>query len=419
MKEQTKIPKHKLGRAARLAGTGAKIGVNYLKYAAKKTITGNDDKTDFHQQTAADSYKAFSELKGGPLKLAQMLSLDRNMIPEQYVDEFSKAQYSAPPLSYPLVVKSFLNDIGKRPNELFDNFDQKATAGASIGQVHKASKDHNDYAVKVQYPGVADSLKSDLAIVKPLAMRLFQLDAASIDPYLGEVEARLLEETDYLLELKRSCELAEKSSHIENIRFPKFYSELSSKRILTMEWVHGQLLDQYAEDESHSQEEKTKIAQALWDFYHHQIHDLRVFHADPHPGNFKVHHKELWVLDFGCVKALPNDFYKLYFELMNPETFQNDTRFTEVLEKIGLLLPTDSPADRDLLKKVFLESVELLSRPFIHGSFDFSDKTYFEEKSSMISVSDAGSIPKSKSSTPLVAIPMPSTSIAPTSGSTT
>jgi len=184
MKDQTSIPKHKLGRAATLAGAGVKVGVNYLRYKGKKAFTGKDEKELFHERTAADTYSTFSKLKGGPLKLAQMLSMDRNLIPEQYVDEFSKAQYSAPPLSYPLVVNTFVKDVGVKPNEMFDSFSQKAVAGASIGQVHSAEKAGKKYAVKVQYPGVADSLRSDLAIVKPIAMRLFQLNAESIDPYL-------------------------------------------------------------------------------------------------------------------------------------------------------------------------------------------------------------------------------------------
>jgi len=107
MKEQTSIPKHKVTRAAKLVGSGTKIGMSYVKYAARKALTGNDDKTQFHEATAIESYKTFSKLKGAPLKLAQMLSMDRNMIPEQYADQFSQALYSAPPLSYPLVVKTF------------------------------------------------------------------------------------------------------------------------------------------------------------------------------------------------------------------------------------------------------------------------------------------------------------------------
>lgn len=378
MKEQTKIPKNKIGRASKLARTGIQVGVNYLKYKAKKTITGNDDKTAFHEVTAKQTYDTFSELKGGPLKLAQMLSMDRNLIPDQYADQFSQAQYNAPPLTYPLVVNTFTKELGKRPNEIFDTFTNKAVSGASIGQVHQAELGGKKYAVKIQYPGVADSMKSDLAIVKPIAMRLFQLDAKSLDPYMKEVEERLLEETNYHLELERSVDLAEKSRHLPMTHFPAFFPKLSSRRILTMQWVEGVQLDTYAESDA-PQEDKQRLAQALWDFYHHQIHELRLFHADPHPGNFKVNENELWVLDFGCTKGLDEKFYTDYFSLMNPDVLSDDTRFREALFKIGLLLESDKPHEQDKLVSVFKESVELLSRPFMEGSFDFGNKDYFDE----------------------------------------
>lgn len=378
MKEQTKIPKNKIGRARRLAGTGMQVGVNYLKYQAKKAITGDTDKSAFHEATAKQTYATFSELKGGPLKLAQMLSMDRNLIPAQYADQFSQAQYNAPPLTYPLVANTFFKELGKRPNEIFDTFTKNAVSGASIGQVHQAELDGKKYAVKIQYPGVADSMKSDLAIVKPIAKRLFQLDSKSIDPYIKEVEARLLEETNYHLELERSQDLAAKSQHLPHTRFPKFFPEMSSLRILTMEWVPGEQLDTYAESDAPA-EQKQKVAQALWDFYHHQIHELRLFHADPHPGNFKVHEDELWVLDFGCTKGLEDEFYKDYFSLMDPHVLDNEKLFQDALFKIGLLLETDKPHEIVKLTSVFRESVELLSRPFFDGQFDFGNKSYFDE----------------------------------------
>ena len=143
--EQTSIPKHKIARAATIAGAGAKIGVNYLARRGKVAFGGNSDdaKEAFHDKTAADTYEVFSKMKGGPLKVAQMLSLDQNMMPPQYIDQFSKAQYSAPPLSYPLVVRTFKREFKKGPKELFDTFTEKAVAGASIGQVHQATKDGN------------------------------------------------------------------------------------------------------------------------------------------------------------------------------------------------------------------------------------------------------------------------------------
>jgi len=377
-REQTSIPKNKIGRAAKLVGSGAKIGVNYLKYVGKKTLTGDHDKSDFHTATAAETYKTFSKLKGAPLKLAQMLSMDRNMIPEQYVDEFSKAQYSAPPLSYPLVVKTFQQEMGKSPSEIFDTFSNSAVAGASIGQVHKAQIGDTDYAVKIQYPGVANSLHSDLAIVKPIAMKLFQLDAKSIDPYLKEIEARLLEETNYLLERERSEELISQSAHLPNTSFPSYNAELSSRRILTMSWIEGEPLDKYSTSNA-SQQQRNTVAQALWDFYHHQIHTLRVFHADPHPGNFLIKDHHLHVLDFGCVKELPEDFYTHYFQLMQPGATQDRDYFIKILKNLELIIDSDTEADIDKLVSVFRESIDLLSRPFMLSPFDFSDASYFAE----------------------------------------
>ncbi len=378
MKEQTSIPKHKLGRAASLAGAGMKVGVNYIRYKGTKALTGRDEKNKFHERTAADTYKTFSKLKGGPLKLAQVLSMDKNLIPVQYSNEFSQAQYSAPPLSYPLVVRTFEREVGKSPTEIFDTFTHKAAAGASIGQVHKATKDGETYAVKVQYPGVADSLHSDLAIVKPIAMKLFKLDAKAIDPYMQEVETRLIEETDYELELRRSVDLAEKSDNLPLTRFPKYYPEYSSKKILTMEWIDGEQLDKYAESDA-PQEEKNKIAQALWDFYAHQIHTLRVFHADPHPGNFIVKNGELWVLDFGCVKEVGEEFYETYFRLMEPEVYQNREKLEPALYDIRLLLDEDDEATVKKLLGVFQESISLLNKPYLAGVFDFGDNAFFEE----------------------------------------
>lgn len=361
-------------------GSGAKIGVSYAKFAIKKAITGNDDKTAFHESTAKESYKTFSNMKGAPLKLAQMLSMDKNLIPAQYADEFSQAQYSAPPLSYPLVVKTFQQEMGKGPREVFDTFSKSAVAGASIGQVHKATLDGEDLAVKIQYPGVAQSLNSDLAIVKPLAMKLFNLDAKSIDPYLEEIKARLLEETDYVRELEVSEDLIEKSKHLPLTHFPSYKKELSTERILTMSWIDGVQLDKYAEGEE-DEEKKRKIAQAVWDFYHHQIHTLNVFHADPHPGNFLIKEDELHVIDFGCVKQLPKEFYDRYFELMDPTLLESDREkdFLEILYYFDLLLESDKPRDIELMSNLFRESISLLSRPFHEGEFDFGDESYFEE----------------------------------------
>ena len=381
--EQTSIPKHKIARAATIAGAGAKIGVNYLTRKGKEAFGQNAEqaKESFHEQTAADTYEVFSKLKGGPLKVAQMLSLDQNMMPPQYVDQFSKAQYSAPPLSYPLVVRTFKREFNQGPKDLFDTFTDKAVAGASIGQVHKATKDGKTYAVKVQYPGVAESLHNDLQMVKPFALKLFNLDSETLDPYIAEVEERVTEETDYRLEVQRSIELAEKTRHLANVNFPNYYPEKSGGKIIVMDWIEGLHLDQFAQT-SASQELRDQIGQALWDFYDYQIHELNSFHADPHAGNFIVQDDQLWIIDFGCVKVLGRQFYLDYFTIMDEGAMASDESFIALLRGLNLLRAKDTEKETAKLLPLIRESIELLSRPFQKRDeefFDFGDPSYLAE----------------------------------------
>lgn len=379
MSEQTSIPKHKLTRAASLLKTGAKIGGNYVKYYGRKITTGVDDRGRLHQDNAEDAYQAFSELKGGPLKVAQMLSMDQNILPTAYQEQFAQAQYSAPPLSYPLVVRTFRSEFGKSPLEMFDTFTKSAVNAASIGQVHQATRNGRTYAVKVQYPGVAESMKSDLRLVKPIAMRMIGMSSEEMDYYLDEVQARLLEETDYRLELERSLRLSELSRDLPGIHFPTYHPEDSAGRVLTMEWIDGLPLDQFIASNP-DPATRNRIGQAMWDFYHFQVHTLKEFHADPHPGNFLVRPDgSLTVLDFGCVKTLEEDFYRQYFQLLDLNRVLKDADFLAMLEDLGMILPEDTAQDRELLLGIYRESIEILSRPFQDESFDFGDPAYVKE----------------------------------------
>jgi predicted unusual protein kinase regulating ubiquinone biosynthesis (AarF/ABC1/UbiB family) len=234
MDEHDNIPTSKVERATRFVGTGMKVGANYLKHYTKKLIDPNLSKDELHNDNAKDIYDTLSELKGSALKVAQMLSMDRGLLPKEYVDKFSLSQYSVPPLSGPLVVNTFMKTLGKTPFEIFDEFDIKACNAASIGQVHKAKKDGKTYAVKIQYPGVANSVKSDLRMVKPFAARLVGMSQIDMDKYFDEVESKLLEETDYKLEVKRSIELSESCPHSES-----GISEILSGTIVRSHHHHG------------------------------------------------------------------------------------------------------------------------------------------------------------------------------------
>jgi len=378
MKEQSKIPTSKVRRASKLIGTGAKVGGNYVKYFANKAIGDKKAKEKLDQDNAADIYQSLSELKGSALKMAQVMSMDKNMLPKAMTDKFAQAQYNAPPLSYPLVVKTFRQMFGKTPTELFDFFEKEAKNAASIGQVHLATQGDLKLAVKVQYPGVADSVKSDLKLVKPIAMRLLHMKEKEIQQYMQEIEGKLLEETDYILELKQSMEIVEACSSLDGIYFPKYYPEFSNKRIITMDWVEGMHLKDFLATNP-SQEIRNKIGQRLWDFYDYQVNELNLIHADPHPGNFLFQADgNLGVIDFGCVKRIPREFYTVYFQLLNPSYHMDDDKLKELYHKLEFLLESDDRETEELFFNLFKESMELLVHPFTNETFDFADEAYFD-----------------------------------------
>ncbi len=235
------------------------------------------------------------------------------------------------------------------------------------------------FAVKIQYPGVSESVKSDLKLIKPFALRLFGLNSRELDQYMDEVESKLLEETDYSLEVKRSILISEACSHIDGLFFPKYYPEKSADRIITMDWLEGQHLKEFLATEP-TQKVKNSIGQALWDFYHHQVHNLKQVHADPHPGNFLMRPDgTLGVIDFGCVKEVPEDFYSAYFRLMSRDLVANDEELMPLLKDLEFIYDDDSPREKELYISIFKEMTMLLGNPFHVDNFDFSDDAYFNK----------------------------------------
>lgn len=379
MKEQDKIYTSRFSRTGKFIQTGARVGKNYLKHYSKRLVTGNDNRDELNQSNADDIYDTLSNLKGSALKVAQMMSMDQGMLPQQFTSRFAQAQYSAPPLSYPLVVKTFQQYFGKSPLELYDTFEKKSFAAASIGQVHRAEKDGRHLAVKIQYPGVANSIESDLRIVRPIVGAMFNISHSEMTHYLDEVKERLIEETDYQLELKRSQEISAACASIQGLVFPKYYPGLSAERVLTMDWLEGMHLSEFLATEP-SQELRNAIGQIIWDFYDFQIHHLKQVHADLHPGNFLFRADgKVGVIDFGCVKVFPEAFYQSYFQLMRPAISDNDQEFSQLLHQLQFLLKTDRKEEVSHFKEVYKQVLELLGRPFFTHEFDFADDSYFKE----------------------------------------
>lgn len=379
MKEQNTIPSSKTGRSARFVKTGIQIGGNYIKHYSKRLFNPELGREELNEDNAQDIYNSLSELKGSALKVAQMLSMDKNILPQSYTDRFSQSQYNAPPLSGPLIVRTFTKNFGKAPEQIFDKFELVSKNAASIGQVHSAELNGKKLAVKIQYPGVADSISSDLKMVKPFAFRLLGMSEKELNIYMKEVEERLLEETDYELEVRRSIEFSEACSALENVVFPTYYPELSSKRIITMDWIDGMHLKEFLETEP-SQEIRNKIGQALWDFYNFQQHHLRAVHADPHPGNFLITpDMKLCAIDFGCIKEMPDDFYYPFFSLVSNDIINNKVKTLEAFRALEMIQKDDTDSQVEFYYRNYREMIGLFAKPYAGDFFDFSDDSFFRE----------------------------------------
>ena len=374
MKEQNSIPASKVARSAKFVGTGFKIGGNYIKHYSKKIFNPELTRDELNEDNATDIYDSLSQLKGSALKVAQMLSMDKNILPKAYVDKFSLSQYNAPPLSGPLIMQTFKKHFGKTPDKIFDKFDLRSNHAASIGQVHRAELNGEKLAVKIQYPGVGNSISSDLKLVKPFAFRLLGMSEKELDIYMKEVEERLVEETDYELEVRNSLKISKACADLPNIVFPTYYKELSGPRIITMSWIEGMHLKEFLQTNP-SQELKNKIGQALWDFYNFQQHELRAVHADPHPGNFLITPDgNLGIIDFGCIKELPDDFYYPFFSTTSTDLLNNKEETIKAFRALEMILPKDNEKQIEF----YYEMIALFAEPYMSGEFDFSQTGFFD-----------------------------------------
>lgn len=378
METQNSIPVSKVARATKFFKAGVKMGGNYAAHYTKKAF-GGGDREELDRKNAEEIFNVLSQLKGTALKIAQMLSVDTGVLPKAYAEKFASAQNNAMRLSGPLVMNTFKKYTGQSPHELYDTFNAEAIAAASIGQVHEAYKDGKRLAVKIQYPGVADSIHSDINMVKPFVLRYMGVSADAVQQYVEEIVERLVEETDYVKELSNGLNAMEVAKKHPRIVIPQYYPELSTQRILTMDWLEGTSLNDFIQNET-DQEKRDIIGQALVDFFQDQIHSNKKFHADLHPGNFLVTDDlKLGVIDFGCSKELPIDFYNNYFSLVSNDVLNDKEKLRKVFLYLDFLRETDTQEDDEMYWDITTRSVEIISRPLRAESFNFGDDEYNQE----------------------------------------
>ena len=371
------FPSSKYDRGKIFAKTGLKVGTSYAKHYLKNLRGSSDERnSEFYGQTAQQIFSEFTKLRGTALKIAQSLSIDQGLLPDEFSEVMTQAQYSVPPINRSLVRSIIKRELGGYPEQIFESFDSNAIAAASIGQVHKAVlKSGEKVAVKIQYPGVRDTIASDLGLAKSLFKRLIS-NKEELDEYFEEVESTLRKETDYIHEGETINRFHQRFSS-DRFETPRWIEDYSTERVLTMTFLEGVHLKEFLENDP-SQEEKNHYGQLIWDFFHEQVRDSDEIHADTHPGNFLfTDDGKLGIIDFGCVKNFPDSFFIDYLRLLPTHLNRDLEEIKDLYFRLGVL--RDNPETNDKEKRYFefcLNYGFTFAMPYQSDSFDFGDPEY-------------------------------------------
>jgi len=312
-------PTSRLGRLARLAALAPRT-IPFAIEGAKRALGSKRTEDEEAvarakmlaevKKTAEAMLKTLGEMKGLPLKFGQMASYIDGLAPPGYEERFQRALKrlldKAPPLSPEAAVQQVTAELGAPPDEVFASWEREPFAAASIGQVHRAlTKDGDDVAVKVQYPGIDKAIENDLksvsmleAMISPIAKKLNSRQT------LDELRKVFTSELDYAREAEMADVFRRINEDDPRVVIPRVYHSLTARRVITLEFVEGLSYQEFCE--TASQEEKNQAGITIWTFTFRSMLRYGMLYADPHPGNYRfLPDGRVAFLDFGCVKELP------------------------------------------------------------------------------------------------------------------
>ena len=314
-KESSDLKINSLERSKVVLKTTLKLGSQKAKNKIAKSLLKNTSKSVSEEETeiAEIIFKGLCQLRGTAMKLAQFLSSQSGLLKPEHLEVLRQSHYQVPPLNAVIISKMIRNEFKIDKEQLFLEFEDQAFAAASLGQVHKAKlKDGTLVAVKIQYPGIDQSVAIDINLIKKILTAVPR--NKNILNSLNSIESRLKEEVDYTIE-KQYAEKFYNHYQFSLISIPQVYSAFSSKRIITYEFMTGQSIPEWLKSNPH-EEQKNQIGQLIWNFFCDSIFKFNTLHCDPNLGNFLIQDNlKLTVLDFGCIQDLPKETVQLFKEL--------------------------------------------------------------------------------------------------------
>jgi predicted unusual protein kinase regulating ubiquinone biosynthesis (AarF/ABC1/UbiB family) len=344
-------------RAARYARVGANAGALAARMASNR-ITGAES----GPAGALAMARALGSLKGPLMKVAQMLATIPDALPADYAEELAKLQSQAPPMGAAFVRRRMQAELGPQWAARFRSFELQPAAAASLGQVHRATSfDGDALACKLQYPDMASAVEADLANLG-LLFSIHRRMSPAIDTreISHEIAARVREELDYVREAKLTALYGLMLADRPLVRVPRVVADLSTRRLLTMEWLEGDKLLSFKDAPL---EERNRIAMALFDAWWRPFSRHGLIHGDPHLGNYSVASsgaerrvEALNLYDYGCVRIFPPSFVGGVVDLYEGLKRGDETRIVHAYETWGFVG----------LKRETIETLNIWAR-FIYG----------------------------------------------------
>lgn len=323
------------GRLSRYARVGTGVGGLAAKMAGNRLFGFDIDK----DKNAAELAAALGNLKGPIMKVAQLIATIPEAVPAEYAAELSQLQSDAPPMGWVFVKRRMRSELGTDWQKKFSHFDKEPTAAASLGQVHKAEAlDGEKLACKLQYPDMASAIEADLNQLK-IVFSIFRRMERAIDTseMVKEISARLREELEYTREGKHMRLYGDVLGHEPAVRVPQYYPELSSDRLLSMQWLEGKKMLTYKE---HPQEQRNILCQAMFKAWWYPLYHAGIIHGDPHLGNYTVFENDgtpagINLLDYGCIRIFEPKFVKAVLDLYYGLRDDDEARVVHAFEEWG------------------------------------------------------------------------------------
>ena len=327
-------------RAKRYANVGTKVGGVAARMAGARLMGVPQDRA----ANAIGLAAALGGLKGPIMKVAQLLATIPDALPAEYATELTKLQSQAPPMGWPFVKRRMNAELGAGWEEKFKSFEHHPAAAASLGQVHRArALDGSELACKLQYPDMQSAVEADLGQLKLLfAIRKRFDPALDTTEIAKEIAARLREELDYTREARHVALYRNMLKGSDAIRVPEVWPELSTGRLLTMDWMTGRKLLEHKDD---TLAVRNRLATAMFTAWWHPFSRFGVIHGDPHLGNYTVfdsgNGKSLGkpsginLLDYGCIRIFPPSFVGGVVDLYRGLLTGDDDRVVHAYEVWG------------------------------------------------------------------------------------